>query len=116
MFLNFFFKTVLLLLIQKINCAHHKIFKRIVFTHTNLKISNVKYAYACHAEKCQKITEFSVSNNISSSCYDRHFAINFQIVLNNNSKSETYGYLPEDKGLSISNNQLHENYCKTIKK
>ena len=119
--------TMCFILFLVVGSNRHNTFNNGAFNHFQQKITNSEYVYACvkpdkieELQKCQKIEEFSISNNISFTCFDEYLPINFEIdfQLKNTSfvKYLTYGYLSPIQGISIHNKQLRTNTCKKIKK
>ena len=107
--------------------SHHDSFNRETFNHYQQKITDSEFTYACvksaetnELQKCQKFQEFTISHNISFSCYDEYLPIHFEIdiLLQNGSflKSSSYGFLSPQQGLSIFAKQSRTNFCKKIKK
>ena len=85
-------------------------------THSKTRITNAQYIFACHEDKCQKIQEFNIAKNTTSNCFDEFLAIEFEVSDMNDKKITTYGYLPSQKGLTLSNSQQISSICKKIKR
>ena len=85
-------------------------------THSKTRITNAQYIFACHEDKCQKIQEFNIAKNTTYNCFDEFLAIEFEVSDMNDKKITTYGYLPSQKGLTLSNSQQISSICKKIKR
>ena len=119
--------TIFFILFLLAGSTHRNSFNKESLNHYHHKITDSEYIYACfkpvnteELQKCQKIQEFTISNNISFTCYDEYLPINFEIdfQLKNTSyvKTMTYGYLSQQQGLSTFYVQSRTNSCKKIKK
>ena len=85
-------------------------------THQKTKINNTQYIFSCHEEKCQKIKEFSLAKNITHTCFDEFLAIEFEVSDVTEKKISTFGYLPSQKGSTLSNSQQVSSICRKIKR
>ena len=85
-------------------------------THQKTKINNAQYIFACHELKCQKIKEFSLAKNITHTCFDEFLAIEFEVSDVTEKKISTFGYLPSQKGSTLSNSQQVSSICRKIKR
>ena len=127
-FKNMFLKSFIILILSLFaGSTHHDLFNKQHFNHYQQKITDSEFTYACvksaeadELQKCQKFREFTISHNISYSCYDEYLPIHFEIdiMLQNGSitKSSSYGFLSPQQGLSIFAKQSSTNFCKNIKK
>ena len=107
--------------------THRNSFNKEIFNHYHQKITDSEYIYACfkplnteELPKCQQIREFTISDNISFTCYDEYLPINFEIdfQLKNSSfvKTKTYGFLSQVQGFSTFYVQSWTSSCQKIKK
>lgn len=76
--------------------------------------------FACSelSGKCEKIKEFSISENNTFSCHEMGLGINFDILNGaTGQRTRTFGYLnSEGTGNTISQTQSHSDVCKRIKR
>ena len=124
----FIFKSTIIYILSLVaGSSHHVSFNKEHFNHYQQKITDSEYTYACFKSveanelpKCQKFQEFTISHNISFTCFDEYLPIHFEIdiFLQNGSltKSSSYGFLSPQQGSSIYAKQSRTHLCKKIKK
>ena len=71
---------------------------------------------ACGKDDCQKIKQFSISNNHAFNCNENSVGIEFEIKHHNSSKVLSSGYLLEGLNNVIADLQVSGLFCKRIKR
>ena len=95
---------------------HHQVFKRSVIPNNHFEVKGAEYVYACVKEKCTKVKDFEIQENVTASCNDQNLLISFEHTDDLNHTQRVDGYLTQEKGAPMTKKQLTTNECKLIKK